>query len=345
MQTNDIIRVGLIGFGFSAQTFHLPFLTAENGFNITAVSSSQAEHVQNTLPNAQIYSQAQALIAQANVDLVVITAPNDVHYSLAELALQHNKHVLVEKPFVTTSAQGEALIALAKQQQRVLSVYQNRRWDGDFLTVKHLVDNQTLGNIKYFESHFDRFRPQVRQRWREQASEGGGILYDLGPHLIDQCLQLFGMPEKITAICEITRPGSNNIDFFNMMLHYPSMLASLQASLHCAGPNVRYKVQGDIGNYEKFGLDPQEDRLKAGVKPNTLDWAAENSDHYGKLYSADNVENIATITGGYQTFFKELHSAICQGTAAPVSAQDALLTIKLIELAMQSSQQQKTLKI
>ncbi|WP_440903824.1 oxidoreductase [Catenovulum sp. SX2] len=345
MQANKIINTGLIGFGFSAQTFHLPFLTQDNGFAVTAVSSSKPEQVKEKLPQAQVYASAKALITDSNVELIVITAPNDVHFELAKLALEHNKHVVIEKPFVTNSAQGQSLIELAEKQQKVLTVYHNRRWDGDFLTVKKLIEQQTLGDIKYFESHFDRFRPVVRDRWREQASEGGGILFDLGPHLIDQCLSLFGWPDKITAICEKTRAKSNNIDYFSITLHYAGMLANLQASLHCAGPNLRYKVQGDKANYEKFGLDPQEDRLKAGATPSCAQWAAETEKSYGILYKDDSSAQFPTELGGYQAFFQQLNLAISENAQPPVDAADALKSIKIIELAMQSSLEQKTIKI
>ena len=345
MQASRTINTGLIGFGFSAQTFHLPFLIQEYGFNVTSVSSSKPEQVKEKLPQAQIYSSAKTLITESDVELVIITAPNDVHYELAKLALEHNKHVVVEKPFVTTSEQGKNLIELADKQQKVLTVYHNRRWDGDFLTVKKLIAEQSLGEIKYFESHFDRFRPIVRNRWREQASEGGGILFDLGPHLIDQCLALFGWPQRLTAFCEITRPNSKNIDYFNIILHYPNMLASLQASLHCAGPNLRFKVQGDIANYEKYGLDPQEDRLKAGVTPTNPEWAAEQTTDYGKIFDGESAKALETELGGYQVYFKQLHLAITENEKPPVDAKEALKVIKLIELALQSSQQQQTIKI
>ncbi|EDM65743.1 predicted dehydrogenase, partial [Moritella sp. PE36] len=261
------IKTAVIGYGFSAKTFHIPFISSLAEFELSAISSSQIAAVTADWPMAKYYLSADDLLKNSDAELVIITAPNDVHFQLAKTALEQNKHVIIEKPFVTNVADGEELIALAAEKGLILSVYNNRRWDGDFLTVKKLIEEGSLGEIKCFESHFDRFRPEVRQRWREQSATGGGILFDLGPHLIDQTLQLFGVPDAITAQCLIMREGSTNIDYFNLVLHYPDKVATLHSDLYSAGPNKRFSVKGDKGSYEKQGLDPQEDRLKAGVLP------------------------------------------------------------------------------
>jgi len=339
------IKTAIVGYGFSAKTFHLPFIDTLADFEVTAISSSQEKLVKQDWPKAKHYFSAEEMLQKSDAQLVIITAPNDVHYSLAKLALENNKHVILEKPFVTQIADGEALIALAKEKALVLSVYQNRRWDGDFLTVKKLIAENTLGNIKHFESHFDRFRPNVSQRWREQAQDGGGILFDLGPHLIDQALQLFGLPTAVTAQCEIMREGSSNIDYFNVTLHYPDKLALLHASLFSAGPNLRFSVQGDQGHYRKLGLDPQESRLKAGIQPTTADWGKENVEEYGHLYFAQSSQVAATECGGYQHFYLKMADAINNGAKPPVSAEDALWNIRLIALAMESSRLGKKIAV
>ncbi|SEL52871.1 Predicted dehydrogenase [Colwellia chukchiensis] len=341
----DTIKTALVGYGFSAKTFHLPFISSLAEFEVAAISSSQQKQVKTDWPNAAHYFSAEEMLTTTDAQLVIITAPNDVHYSLAKLALENNKHVILEKPFVTNVADGEALIALAKEKSLLLSVYQNRRWDGDFLTVKKLLATNALGNIKHFESHFDRFRPKVSPRWREQAQDGGGILFDLGPHLIDQALQLFGIPKAITAQCEIMREHSTTIDYFNISLHYPDMLASLQASLFSAGPNLRFNIQGDKGHYRKFGLDPQEAKLKAGAVPIGDDWGQEMPQDYGQLYLATSSQTEKTLAGGYQHFYKKMAEAINTGAQAPVSANDALWTIRLISMAMDSSRLGKTLAV
>lgn len=345
MNNIKTIKTDIVGYGFSAKTFHIPFIKSLPSFSIGAISSSQKDNIKHDFPDADYYSTAEEMIQQSDSDLVIITAPNAVHFSLAKLALQNNKHVVLEKPFVTNIADGEALISLAKEKDLVLSVYHNRRWDGDFLTVKKLIEEQQLGDIKYYESHFDRFRPMVQQRWREQTTEGGGILFDLGSHLLDQALQLFGIPEAITAQCEMMREGSTNIDYFNLTLHYADKLAVLNGSMFSAGPNARFNVQGTIANYVKYGLDPQEAQLKAGQQPNSENWGAENIEEYGKIYTQESSSLCQTENGCYEHFYIEMADAINTGTNVPVSAQDALWNIKLIELAMQSSQLGKTLKV
>jgi scyllo-inositol 2-dehydrogenase (NADP+) len=344
------IKTAVIGYGFSAKTFHIPFITSLPEFELTAISSSQRDAVTNDWPMTQHYTSAYELLQHSDAELVIITAPNDVHFDLAKKALEHNKHVILEKPFVTNIADGEALIALAAEKTRVMSVYHNRRWDGDFLTVKKLIEEKRLGEVKCFESHFDRYRPEVRQRWREQATNGGGILFDLGSHLIDQALQLFGVPEAITAQCLMMREGASNVDYFNVVLHYPDKLATLHSDLFCAGPNKRFSVSGDKGSYEKQGLDPQEGRLIAGMLPTSICWADETVEQYGHLYTPDVAETlvnekIATERGGYQQYFLAMANAIRLNTAPPVSAEDALWNIKLIELAMESSRLGKTLAV
>ena len=338
------IKTAIVGYGFSAKTFHIPFINSLANFALSAISSRKVDDVKRDWPDATHFSSAQDMLCQSDAELVIITAPNDVHYSLAKLALENNKHVVLEKPFVTQIEEGEALIALAKEKDLILSVYQNRRWDGDFLTVDKLIKENRLGKVKVFESHFDRFRPNVQQRWRETAAVGGGILFDLGPHLIDQALHLFGLPEAITATCRAMREGSENIDFFHLTLHYPDKVALLQANLFCSGPNIRFRVQGDEGSYEKMGLDPQENRLKAGVTPKETSWADETETEHGVIYDAEQSYSIKTERGGYQLYYQALAESIYSGGEAPVTAEQALQSIKLILLAMESSATGRKLK-
>ncbi|MCL9777471.1 oxidoreductase [Vibrio methylphosphonaticus] len=339
------IKTAVIGYGFSAKTFHLPFISSMAEFELCAISSSQAESVKNDWPAVDHYQTADDLLNHSDAELVIITAPNDVHFSLAKTALENNKHVIIEKPFVTQVEDGETLVALANKQQRVLSVYHNRRWDGDFLTVKKLIEEGNVGDVKHFESHFDRFRPEVRQRWREQTTNGGGILFDLGSHLIDQCLDLFGLPDAITAQCLMLREGSSNVDYFNVTLHYPNHIALLHGDLFSAAPNQRFSLKGTQGSYEKMGLDPQEARLIAGVSPTEPNWTKEAPEHYGNLYRAEAINPVTTEPGNYQHYFEKMAEAIRKNSRPPVEASDAIWTIKLIELAMESSRQGKTLVI
>ncbi len=343
-QTNPI-KTGLIAYGYSAQTFHTPFLNTLPEFDLVSISSSQTNLIKQTLADVTIYNSAEQLICQSEAELIVITAPNQFHFPLAKLALEQGKHVVIEKPFVTNSQDGKTLIALAQTHQRILSVYQNRRWDGDFLTLKKLIKQKRLGDIRIFESHFDRLRPNVRQRWREQAGEGNGILYDLGPHLIDQCLQLFGMPTAITAHCKAMRENADNIDFFNIILHYPNMHAVLQSSPFYAATHCRFNVQGTLGHYVVNGTDPQESRLKTGTLPTSSHWSQETNANYGHLYKENQTEIMTTEHAGYETYYQKLACAINNNAETPVDALDALRNIQLIELAMQSNDELRTLEI
>lgn len=339
------IKTAVIGYGYSAKTFHLPFINALPELELCAISSSQQVAVQTDYPQAEWYAEAEALLDSSAAELVIITAPNDVHFSLAKRALENGKHVIVEKPFVTRIEDGNTLIALAEAQERVLSVFHNRRWDGDFLTVKKLIEEGQLGEVRLFESHFDRYRPEVRQRWREQAQDGGGILFDLAPHLLDQALVLFGLPQAINAQCRIMRPGATTIDYYNVILHYPNHLVHLHSNLYSPEPNLRYKVLGTQAKYEKQGLDPQEDYLKQGRIPDNAEWAREERTLYGQHYSESGSQTIETELGGYQYYFKGVADAIRLGSDNPVPAQQALQNIALIEMALESSQTGQTIKV
>lgn len=350
------IKTAVIGYGFSARTFHIPFLQCLAEFEFCAIASSQQALVQQQLPGVVCYPDAHSLLAQSDAELVIITSPNHSHAALVEQALLHNKHVIVEKPFVTNSAQGEKLIALAKAKNLMLSVYHNRRWDGDFLTVKKLLADNVLGELRVFESHFDRFRPLVRQRWRETAPDGGGLLFDLGPHLIDQALQLFGKPVAINATCRQMRDDAVTTDYFELQLHYPKLQVMLHSDMLSAAPNRRFSLKGTLGSYEKYGLDPQEQRLIADISPLTKGFGLEDPTNFGLLYRPEQQATVAatagckaelvpTAAGAYQHYFVAIAAAICQQQPVPVSAEDALLGIRLIELAIQSSEQGKTLRL
>jgi predicted dehydrogenase len=342
---NTPIKTAVIGYGFSAKIFHLPFITNMSEFNLVAISSSQRDAVAKDWPSAEHFSSAETLMAQSDAELIIITAPNDVHFALAKLALENNKHVILEKPFVTNSPDGETLIALANKKHKLLSVFQNRRYDGDFLTVQKLIREERLGKIKVFEAHFDRFRPEVRQRWREQASDGGGILFDLGPHLIDQAVQLFGMPQAVKAQCRIIREGGTTVDYFNLVLHYSDKIAVLHADMLNAAPNRRFAIQGSKGTFQKFGLDPQESQLIQGLTPQNSSWAYEDPSQYGHIYNEDGAQLVITERGGYQQYFKATADAIRNHAPHPVTAEQALDSIRLIELAIQSSELGKTVNV
>jgi len=339
------IKTAVVGFGLSATVFHIPFIQASPAFELVAISSSQKDTIQKTLPGVAVYDSAESMIEHADADLIIITAPNTAHYPLMHLALSHDKHVIIEKPFVTNVEQGEKILALSRSKNKVLAVFHNRRWDGDFLTVKHLLKAGSLGKVKYFESHFDRFRPQVQHRWREQPGEGSGALFDLGPHLIDQALELFGPPEAVTARCLPLRDNAQTDDFFNLWLHYVDKEVVLQSSPFASAPPLRFHVQGTEASYLKYGLDPQENRLKQGVLPKGDDWCAEDPEAYGVLHQAEKQLVIPTQLGGYQHFFHNVAETIAGKADLVVSVEEALDSLKIIELAMQSTKLGNTIEI
>ena len=332
-----MLKTAVIGFGLSARTFHLPFIALQPELTLVAISSSQPD-LAGQYPQIQHYAKAEQLIAETDAELVVITSPNHSHFPLAKAALQQGKHVLLEKPLVLSSEEGQQLAAIARQSGRQLAVYHNRRFDGDFLTLQQLIQRGDLGTIHYFESHFDRFRPEPRARWREQAGPGSGILWDLGPHLIDQALCLFGMPQAISASCRTLRPGGESTDYFHLQLHYPDKEVVLHSSPFCASPTMRFMLQGTKGSYQKFGLDPQEDALRAGQIPGGINWGVEASPNHGEFATADHRLIYPTLAGNYALFYQQLVAALLHGAELPVPLEDALAGVRLIELAINSSE-------
>jgi predicted dehydrogenase len=340
-----MIRVGVIGYGYSAKTFHIPLISTSESLELAAISSSQGEVVAKTHPDATVFKSANELIESAQIELAVITAPNDVHFELAKQCLDNGIHVILEKPMVTTSVEGEQLVKLAKARNLLLSVFHNRRWDGDFLTVKKILDDRLVGEVRYFESHFDRFRPAVRQRWREQPGNGAGVWFDLGSHLLDQAVCIFGRPEAVTARCLPLREGSGTTDYFHVLLHYKNLEVVLHASPFSPAPNNRFRIEGDKGCFVKYGLDPQEGQLKTGMAPSEPAYGIEAPEHYGRFYSESASAPIETEAGCYPNYYSQIVAAIKYEAPNPVDPSDAVAVLKLLELAELSSTNGETLKL
>ena len=343
-----MISTLLVGFGFSATTFHLPFLNYLPQFSVDVVISSKPDAVKAVLPHAEIYSSLEEALKIHDVDLVIITTPNHLHSQQARVALEHSCHVLVEKPFTLNSEEAEALVNLANAQNKQLCVYHNRRFDGDFLTIKKLIDDGRLGEIRRLESRFDRFRPIPRNRWRENAGPGSGIFWDLGPHLIDQALQLFGEPKEVSASIQTLRENGQSDDTFDVTLHYIDKVVKLGSSAFQAGATLRYDLQGTKGSFRKFYLDPQEDQLRAGLSIDDENWALTNNKENGVLAFTNESgelveETVATLKGEYLTFFNRLAHAIEDGKFSPADASTVIPVIKVIELAITASAQKVSL--
>ncbi|MCT4786578.1 Gfo/Idh/MocA family oxidoreductase [Exiguobacterium aestuarii] len=323
-----MIKTVLVGFGFSANTFHLPFLKAIDTFEVSGVVSSRPEEVQGELPGATVYASLEEAL-QSDATLYVITTPSHLHKEMIVDCLKAGKDVLVEKPAFLTTEEGYELMELEAKSRGIVNVYQNRRYDGDFLTIKSLLDSNELGDWKVVESRFDRFRPNVRDRWRENAGPGAGILFDLGSHLIDQTLALFGKPDKIQADVMIQREGGQSDDGFYVTFYYGEKRVYLRSNPFIAGETPRFEVHGTKGSFMKFGLDPQEEALKQGkLASDVLETG---------ILSTDEVETIQVEKGSYFKYYEQLAESY-QTRQPIISLKDATLTTHLIELARQSSE-------
>ncbi|HAS1031548.1 TPA: oxidoreductase [Enterobacter cloacae] len=342
---SDSIRVGLIGYGYASKTFHAPLIAGTPGMALAAVSSSDATKVHADWPTVPVVSEPKHLFNDPNIDLIVIPTPNDTHFPLAKAALEAGKHVVVDKPFTVTLSQARELDALAKSLGRLLSVFHNRRWDSDFLTVKSLLSEGTLGEITFFESHFDRFRPQVRNRWREQAGPGSGIWYDLAPHLLDQAVNLFGLPVSMTVDLAQLRPGAQTTDYFHAILSYPQRRIVLHGTMVAAAESARYIIHGTRGSYVKFGLDPQEDRLKNGERLPQEDWGYDMRDGVVTKVEGETLveETLLTSPGNYPAYYAAVRDALNGTGENPVPASQAIQIMELIELGIESAKHRATL--
>ncbi|MBU0935955.1 MAG: oxidoreductase [Spirochaetes bacterium] len=344
---NQSIKTGVVGYGYAASTFHIPLLCSNSGYNLTAISTSQPAKVRETFAHVNIYAAPDQLFAQTDIELVIIPTPNDSHYPLARQALLAGKHVVLDKPFTLTVAEADELIALAEQQNRILSVFHNRRWDSDFLTLQRLIEDRQLGEISHFESHFDRYRPLVRDRWRENGGAGSGLWFDLGPHLLDQTLQLFGKPESIYLELARQRSGAKADDWFHAILSYGTAKAILHGSALVPAAGPRFIVHGSSVSFVKYGLDIQEDQLRKGMLPGNADWGLDP--HPGCLTSIGNTgpqeHCVAAARGSYETYYNRLHECIVSGAPNPVPAGEALWVMQLLEAGLASVRDQCTQKI
>lgn len=338
------VKAGLVGFGFSGMTFHAPVIQEVEGLTMTTVVSSNADKVHHSFPGKHVVSSLDEMLTDKEIELVIITTPNEFHYPMAKQALEAGKHVVLEKPFTVSVEEGERLIEIAKEQECLLSVYHNRRFDSDFLTVQKLIKEEQLGAIMTYEAHYDRYRAEVRDRWREQHKNGSGILFDLGSHLIDQALTLFGKPDSVYADILAQRDEGKTDDYFHLILQYGNKRVILHGGSLVKKHGPRYQIHGMKGSFLKWGIDPQEEALKAGRVPGDEGWGEENSEQYGVLTDEDGERIIESLPGSYQTYYKEMYQAIATSSAPPVTAEDALDVIKVIELAFKSNELKKMMK-
>ncbi len=343
--TAEPLRAGLVGYGFAGQTFHAPVLSAVPGLVLAAVASSQPHKVLADWPGVDVVPDVAALVARSDIDLVVVATPNAQHFPVARAALEAGKHVVVDKPFTLDVAEARALELLAKRNDRVLAVYQNRRFDADFLTLKDLLASGELGRPVYLESHFDRFRPEVKVRWREQAVPGAGLWVDLGAHLVDQAVQLFGRPDTLQLDTAVLRDGAVVEDYFHAVLRYEQgPHAPLRVVLHSTTLAVRaaprYIVHGTRGSYVKHGVDMQEDALRAGQRPPAEGWGADPLDGELTLVGRDGSVTrrfVSTRVGSYVDYYAAVRDAILGRGPNPVPPEQAVALMELLDIGRQSA--------
>ena len=337
MSDNAMINVALIGYGFAGKTFHAPLLSATAGLNLYAIVSSDAAKVQADFPGMRVIADAQQAIADPNIDLVVIASPNTTHAPLAREALEAGKHVVVDKPFTLNMQEARELIALAEEKGQLLSVFHNRRWDSDYLGVRQAIEQGLVGRVVQFESHIDRFRPQVRVRWREQNVPGSGLWFDLGPHLIDQALQLFGLPESVQGNIATLREQAEVNDWAHVVLNYPEHRVILHCSMLVAGGVSRFSVHGDKGSLIKAHADRQESQLLAGVTPGSAGWGAD--DDAMVLYGGEEApRQLPTPAGDQRQYYIQIANALNGQQENPVPPQQALAVMAVLEAAVKASE-------
>ena len=343
------INVGLIGFGFAGRTFHAPAIRAVAGLRLAAILQRKGDEAANRYPDIRIARKLEQLFASDSIQLVVIATPNTSHFDLARQCLLAGRHVVIDKPFATTHAEAAELVALAEKCGRLLSVYQSRRFDGDFKTVRNLIASEALGRIVLFESHYDRYRLQLRPgAWREQVGPGNGVFFDLGPHLIDQALTLFGTPEAVSADIRIERDQAVVDDAFDVTLLYPRLRVLLRGTMLASKPAPHFVIHGTHGSYVKHGLDPQENALKRGETPGGPAWGKEPPEAWGTLSQVEGDKiierTIPTEAGDYCEYYENVRDAILGKAALAVTPQGALNVMRVLELAQQSSHERRVIQ-
>jgi scyllo-inositol 2-dehydrogenase (NADP+) len=330
-----MLNVAIIGFGLSGRYLQAPFFETNPNFNLTTIVSVN-QNPAAFYPNVKVVKSIDEVLADATIDLVSICSPNETHFAYAKLALQAGKHVLVEKPFTATSKEAEELISLAKTQNKILTIFQNRRWDSDFLTVKKLIEENRLGEILNFEIHFNRFKPDLNvKKWKEINTASSGVLYDLGVHIIDQATVLFGTPKNVWGQTFAQREYSTIDDAFDLQLDYGKLKVTLRSSLMVREESPRYIIHGSKGSFVKYGIDVQEDQLKVGMMPMDICFGVESIEQWGTLYTEKDAvpfkEKIKTEKGNWVLLFQNIYNAIVHGETLLVKPEEVVEQIKIIE--------------
>ena len=332
------IVTGLASYGMSGSLFHAPFITIHPGFDLRYIVERTKNLSKERYPDVQVLRSFEALLAEPEVELVVVNTPDVTHYAFIKKALLAGKHVIAEKPFVFTVAEGNELIALAKEQALMLCVFQNRRWDGDFLTIQRLLKSDVLGRVVEFSSAYQRYRNFInKDSWKEVADNRVGITYNLGSHMVDQAVVLFGVPDAVFAVIDKVREGTEVDDYYHIQLLYPHVKVSLRASFLVKEETPRYYIHGTEGSFVKYGIDPQEELLKAGASPLMADWGKETEAQWGTLHTNHSRDKIETERGNYAGFYDEIYETLRFGKASTTAASHIIRVVQLLEAAFESA--------
>jgi scyllo-inositol 2-dehydrogenase (NADP+) len=348
----SVINVGLVGFGLAGRAFHAPVIRAVPGLRLAAILQRRGTEAAEAHPDVRIVRSLEELLVIPDIRLVVIATPNETHYAFARQCLTAGRDVVVDKPFTTTLEEAVALVQFAQERGRLLTVYQNRRYDGDFQAIQQLVSSGKLGRIVRFETNYDRFRPHLKPNaWREQSVPGAGILFDIAPHLIDHAMLLFGRPEAVTAEVRTERDAALVDDGFDIVLHYPrSLRAVLRSCILAAAPRPRFVLFGTQGSFVKQTFDPQENNLRRGYIPADAPWGAEPEENWGLLTLPGEVgtvqRRVPSHTGDYRDYYANVRDVLLGGSAVPaVTSQQALDVMRVLELARESSAARRTIPL
>jgi len=344
-----MIEVGLIGFGLAGRAFHASVIRATPGLRLAAILQRHGNEAAEKYPDVRVVRSVDKLLDIRDIRLVVIATPNETHASIARQCLEAGRDDVVDKPFTTTLQEAAELVELARKCGRLITVYQNRRFDGDFQAIRQIVADGTLGRIVRFETNYDRFRPDLKPgAWRERVGPGAGILFDLAPHLIDHALVLFGLPEAVTSDVRVERTVAVVDDAFDVMLHYPAgMRAMLRSTMLAAAPRPRFVLHGTHGSFFKQTFDPQEINLRRGYIPESGPWGGEPQEDWGVLTTVENdvitKRSVPSATSDYRDYYANLRDAIVGRATLAVTPQHALDVMRVLEMAQESSRARCTI--
>lgn len=344
------IRTALLSYGMSGKIFHAPFLELHPSFELLGSWERSKKLIQEDYPEVNSYASLESILEDKTIDLVIVNTPIETHFEYTKKVLLAGKHAIVEKAFTSNVSEAKELKALAKEKKLKLSVFQNRRWDSDFKTVKTIVDKNILGEIVEVEFHFDRYNPVLSPKvHKETVNSGSGIMKDLGPHIIDQALYLFGLPNAVFADIRFTREQTVVDDYMDVLLYYTNFRLRLKAGFFVREPNPSYMIHGKKGSFLKSHGDLQEDELKLGNKPNLTTWGTEKENQEGLLHTEIDGkiirEKVPTLQGNYYDFFDGVYEAIINGKSEPVTAQDGVNVMQIIEAAFQSNEQKRVIDL